>query len=278
MTAVRASDGLTLHAEAHGEGVPLVFSCGFATTCENFRPQVEPLVAAGARVVLWDYRGHGRSEAPADPAAYSLEQVVDDLGRVLDQLAEGAGDRAAGPAILAGHSLGGLVSLHLALAHPERVRGLALLGSGPGFKKPEAATRWAAQIERTAELLETRGMEALLRGRAAATTVGRQPETPAAARAARAIAAQDPRAVAAFGRRVAGPAPPVIERLGEIRAPALVLVGAEDEPYLRAADVMTARLPHARKQVIPGAGHIASLETPDAVSDALAAFVRELAA
>jgi len=272
MSAVLASDGVALHAEAHGEGIPLVLSCGFATTCENFRPQVEPLVAAGARVVLWDYRGHGRSEAPADPAAYSLEQVVDDLGRVLDQA---AGDR---PAVLAGHSLGGLVSLHLALAHPERVRGLALLGSGPGFKKPEAAARWAAQIERTAELLETRGMEALLRGRAAATTVGRHPETPAAERAARAIAAQDPKAVAAFGRRVAGPAPPVIDRLGEIRAPALVLVGAEDEPYLRAADVMTARLPHARKQVIPGAGHIASLEAPEALSEALVGFVRELAA
>ena len=58
MSEVVASDGVRLHAEAHGEGPPVVFSCALATTHENFRPQVEPLVAAGWRVVLWDYRGH----------------------------------------------------------------------------------------------------------------------------------------------------------------------------------------------------------------------------
>jgi pimeloyl-ACP methyl ester carboxylesterase len=66
---VLAGDGVRLYAEAHGPGLPLLLSCAYCTTHENFRPQVEPLVAAGARVVLWDYRGHGRSEAPADAKA-----------------------------------------------------------------------------------------------------------------------------------------------------------------------------------------------------------------
>ena len=76
MATVRASDGVALHAEAHGEGLPVLLSCALNTTHENWRPQVEPLVAAGFRAVLWDYRGHGLSEAPDDPAAYAMERVV----------------------------------------------------------------------------------------------------------------------------------------------------------------------------------------------------------
>ena len=79
MGRVASADGLSLHAEAHGSGPPILFSCPLNTTCENWRPQVTPLVAAGLRVVLWDYRGHGRSDAPADPTGYAIERVVDDL-------------------------------------------------------------------------------------------------------------------------------------------------------------------------------------------------------
>ena len=83
MARVATADGCTLHAEAHGEGPPIVFSCALATTSENWRPQVAPLVEAGMRVVLWDFRGHGRSDAPDDPALYDVHRVVEDLARVL---------------------------------------------------------------------------------------------------------------------------------------------------------------------------------------------------
>ena len=56
---VTAGDGVRLYAEAQGRGLPVVLSCAYCTTHENFRPQVEPLVRAGARVVLWAYQGHG---------------------------------------------------------------------------------------------------------------------------------------------------------------------------------------------------------------------------
>ena len=69
VSRVETADGLELHVEAHGEGIPVLFSCAFSTTHENWRPQVEPLVRAGVRVVLWDYRGHGRSDAPHDISA-----------------------------------------------------------------------------------------------------------------------------------------------------------------------------------------------------------------
>ena len=84
MTRVATADGYELHAEAHGDGAPIVISCALATTSENWRPQVAPLVDACMRVVLWDLRGHGRSDAPDDASAYTMPKVVDDLARVLD--------------------------------------------------------------------------------------------------------------------------------------------------------------------------------------------------
>lgn len=267
MARVATADGYTLHAEAHGEGVPIVLSCALATTSENWRPQVEPLVAAGLRVVLWDFRGHGRSDAPDDPGAYDVRRVVEDLARVLDWAAPGQ------PAVLAGLSFGGLASLHLALRDPARARALVLVGSGPGFKNPDAQARWEALVERTASFVLRNGMQAFASGRASATLVGLHPERPAAQAAARAIAAQTPHGIAHFARRVAGPAEPVLDRLGEIEVPTLVMVGEHDEQYLRAADVLAARMPRAERASIERAGHIVNLDEPEAFDAALLGFL-----
>jgi pimeloyl-ACP methyl ester carboxylesterase len=304
MAEVVASDGVRLNVEVHGPaeaydpvevhgpaeaydpvevhgpaeaydpvstgGHSILFSCGLCTTLENWRPQVAPLTAAGHRVILWDFRGHGRSDAPAEPAAYSMTQVVDDMGRVLDHVEP---DR---PVVLAGLSFGGLASLHYTLARPERVAGLVLAGSGPGFKKPEAQARWEAMVERTASFLETKGCQAFVESKAAVTAIGLRPELPAAQAAARAIAAQNPAGLACFARRVAGPAPSVIDDLARIQAPALVLVGEKDEAYLRAADVMADRLANARRTTLARAGHIANIEEADAFNEAVLGFLSDL--
>lgn len=268
MATVTASDGVRLYAEAHGEGIPVVLSPGYCQTHENFRPQVEPLVNAGFRVVLWDFRGHGESEAPADPAAYHMDQVVDDLARVVAWGAEGR------RAVVGGLSFGGLTALHFALADPDRVRALLLFASGPGFKKREAQAGWEAQMARVADRLERVGFEGYVSGRAAPTAIGTRPELPAAQAAGRAIEAQDPRGVALFGRRVAGPVPSVIHRLGELDRPALVLVGALDGAYLRASEVMAAKLPRAKHVVIPDAGHVVNIEAAEALNREVVAFLR----
>jgi pimeloyl-ACP methyl ester carboxylesterase len=265
---VSASDGVRIYAEAHGAGEPIVFSTGYCQTHENFRPQVDSFVAAGFRVVLWDFRGHGLSEAPASPAAYSMPQVVDDLARVLDWAAPGQ------RAVVGGLSFGGLASQHFALAYPGRVSALVLIASGPGFKNPKAQSDWEAQMSRIADRLERVGFEGYTSGRSAPNAIGLRPELPAAQAAGRAIEAQNPRGVALFGRRVAGPAPSTMERLGEIRVPALVLVGALDGAYLRAAEVMKAKLPNARFALIPGAGHCVNIEQSEAFDRAVLEFLR----
>ena len=264
---VNASDGVRLYAEAHGTGEPVVFSPGYCQTHENFRPQVAGFVAAGYRVVLWDYRGHGASDVPESPAAYSMAQVVDDLGRVLDWAAPGQ------RAVVGGLSFGGLASQHFALAHPGRVSALLLIASGPGFKNQKAQADWEAQIGRIADRLERVGFEGYTAGRSAPNAIGLRPELPAAQAAGRAIEAQSARGVALFGRRVAGPAPSTIDRLGELRVPALVLVGALDGAYLRAAEVMKAKLPNVRFALIPDAGHCVNIEQSEAFDRAVLDFL-----
>jgi pimeloyl-ACP methyl ester carboxylesterase len=250
MPFVAAADGTQLYAEAHGAGEPIVFSPGYVQTHENFRPQVEPFVAAGHRVVLWDYRGHGRSQAPEAASAYSIEHVVSDLGRVLDWAAPGQ------RAICAGLSFGGLASQHFALAHPERVSALVLIATGPGFKKPDAQAGWLAQIERIAVRLEKSGFAGYTSGPSQPLCIGLRPELPAAQRAGREIEAQA-----------------TLDRLAEIAAPTLVLVGALDAAYLRAAEVMAARIPGAKSVTIPDAGHCVNIEQADAFNRAVLGFL-----
>ena len=265
---VTASDEVRLYAEAHGDGEPIVFSPGYCQTHENFRPQVDPFVAAGFRVVLWDYRAHGLSEAPTDPGAYSMAQVIDDLSRVLEWAAPGQ------RAVVSGLSFGGLASQHYALMHPGRVSALVLIASGPGFKNPKAQADWEAQVGRIADRLEKVGFKGWASGRSAPAAIGLRPELPAAQAAGQAIEAQNAAGVALFGRHVSGPAPSTIERLAEIQVPALVLVGALDGAYQRAAEVMKAKLPNVHSALIPDAGHCVNLEQSEAFNRAVLEFLR----
>jgi pimeloyl-ACP methyl ester carboxylesterase len=267
---VETSDGIELHAEAHGEGIPILFSCAYSTTHENWRAQVEPLVAAGARVILWDYRGHGKSDGPHDPGAYTMDKLVDDLGRVLDWA---VGDE---PTVLCGLSFGGLTSLHFAAHHLERVRALVLIAAGPGFKNPEAAAKWKQRTNRTADYIETKGFEAFVNGKAGPTCIGRDPELPAARAAAAAIIAQDPVSVGFFARRIAALAPSVIDELPAIDRPALVVVGEEDPAFHQAAEVMAAKLPRATTARVEAGGHILNIEAAERFNRLVADFLQEL--
>ena len=259
------------HEPSKRAGPTVIFSCAYCTTHENWRGQVEPLLEAGFPVVLWDLRGHGDSVVPDADSAFSIEQVVADLLAVADATSPEA------PVVAAGLSFGGLASLHFMMAHPDRVAALALIASGPGFKNPEAAAGWAAQVERTAQFLEKRGFDDFVAGKAGATCIGSKPELPPAQAAAAAIRKQSVAGVARFGRRVSGPAPSAIDALGGMDVPALVLVGENDRAFSRAGEVMAAKMPQARHVVIPDAGHIVNIEQQAEFNAALLAFLREVA-
>ena len=274
MATLVTNEGNTIYFERHVPdevtGATVIFSCAYCTTHENWRGQVDPLVAAGHPVVLWDLRGHGDSPAPEGGERWSIENVVTDLYAVAEATTPDA------PFVAAGLSFGGLASLHFMKRHPERITALALVGSGPGFKNAEAAAGWAAQVERTANFLETRGFADFVNGRAGTTCIGNRPELPAAQAAAKPIIEQSVEGIARFGREISGPAPSVIDELADMNVPAVVLVGEHDKAFLRAGEVMAAKLPQAHHVAVPDAGHIVNIEQADVFNSELAKFLKEL--
>ena len=186
MPFVEASDGAKIFWQAQGSGPPLLLSNASFSTHLHWAGQLDAL-ARFARVVTWDYRGHGLSDAPEQAERYTLSQVVDDLRCVHDAAAGGE------PAFVGGLSVGGIVSLSYARAHRERVKALLLLNTGPGFKNPEALAQWESMLERAAAKMGEVGLEKYLEGsRAQAELLGLHPETEQAAEARRGILRVEP--------------------------------------------------------------------------------------
>ena len=116
-------NGYATEFEVTGAGRPVVLLHGFPDSGNLWRHQVPALSVAGYRLIVPDLRGYGHSAKPADPQAYGLLQVAQDVTAILDQLGI---DRAH----IVGHDWGGALSWVLALVHPDRVDHLAVLSSG----------------------------------------------------------------------------------------------------------------------------------------------------
>jgi pimeloyl-ACP methyl ester carboxylesterase len=244
-------DGVAIAYEVHGagsEGLPLLLSHGYAASSAMWAPNLEAL-SSDRRVVTWDMRGHGHSASPADPSRYTREDSVADMAAVLDACGI---ERAA----VAGLSLGGYLSLAFHLTHPRRVGALLLFDTGPGYKREEPRARWNAFADARADAFERDGAGAL----------GDSPET--------VPGPHDPRGLALAARGILTQRDAaVIESLASVRVPTLVLVGAEDTPFLDAADYMASRIPGATKVVVPGAGHAANIDQPCLFDDAVITFL-----
>jgi len=246
-------DGVNLYYEVHGSGPPLLLTHGYSSTSAMWQGQIAAL-SKHHQLVLWDMRGHGQSDYPDDPAAYSEALTVGDIAALLDTV-------GADTAIVGGLSLGGYMSLAFYRAHPERVRALLIIDTGPGFKKDEARDAWNKYAHETGDRFEREGLEGLkLASRERSSVVHR--DALGLARAARGMLTQ----------RDAG----VIETLPHIKVPSLVVVGADDTPFLAASDYMAAKIPGAKKTVIPAAGHAANIDQPQAFIDAVVPFLDAL--
>jgi pimeloyl-ACP methyl ester carboxylesterase len=248
-------DGVEIYYEVYGSGPTLLLTHGYSLTSAMWHGQIASL-SERHKLVLWDMRGHGQSDYPDDPAAYSETLTVADMAALLDKV-------GADSAIVGGLSLGGYMSLAFYRAHPERVRALLIIDTGPGFRKDEAREAWNKRAHDTADRFERKGLEAL-RSASGERSNASHRDASGLARAARGMLTQ----------RDAG----VIERLPDISVPSLVVVGADDAPFLAAADYMAAKIPGATKVVIPAAGHAVNIDQPQAFIDAVAPFLDDVAA
>ncbi len=253
-----ASGGVALHHEVRGEGEPVLLLHGFPLTAALWQPVVERL-GDGWRCILPDLRGMGRS--PATPAA-GMDDHADDLARLLDAMGE------TRPVVVAGMSMGGYVAFAFARRHPARVRALALVDTRAEPDTEEGARGRLA----TAERVLREGSRVVADDIVGKLFAASAPEA-LRSRWHAAMAAAPPEGVAAALRGMAA-RPDSFGTLRGLDRPVLVVAGEEDavapvEDARRMADA--ARDGHL--EVVPGAGHMAPVERPDAVADALRRFL-----
>jgi pimeloyl-ACP methyl ester carboxylesterase len=246
-------DGVNIHYEVYGSGPALLLTHGYSSTSAMWQGQIEAL-SKQHKLILWDMRGHGQSDYPDDAAAYSEALTVGDMAALLDKA-------GANSAIIGGLSLGGYMSLAFYRAHPNRVRALLIIDTGPGFKKNDARDAWNTRAYDTGDRFEREGLEVLKSLSPERSGVIHR-DASGLARAARGMLTQRDAAV--------------IETLPQIKVPVLVVVGADDTPFLAASDYMAAKIPGAQKVVIPAAGHAANIDQPQAFSDAVLSFLQGL--
>lgn len=260
MTTLRAN-GIQIHYLLEGpSGAPVVtLSHSLATHLGMWEPQVAAL-ASRYRLLRYDTRGHGSTEVTTGP--YTLEQLARDALGLLDALGI---ERTH----WLGLSMGGMIGQVLALQAPHRLRSL-LLADTTSRIPAEAKPLWEERIRAA----ETQGMEPLVE-----PTLGRwftagfrQRHPEVVARVAAMIRGTDPRGYVGCCHAIA--ALDLTDRLGAVRLPTLVIVGAEDQGTpVAAAETIHRAIAGSELRVIPSAAHLANLEQPEAFTEAVLQFL-----
>jgi len=239
-----------------GMTTTVVLLHGFAGTRLGWEFVLRALDGEPYRPLALDLRGHG---AARDARPITFEACAGDV------LAAAPPE----PFVLCGYSMGGRVALHVALAAPERVSRLVLVGATPGLETEAERAARRRSDERLADFAEDEPIEdfADLWARQRLFT-GDPPDAVAFARAD--TLRNDPRALAAALRGIGtGQQAPLWDRLGELTMPVTVMAGERDEKFVTIGRRMAAALPDAELVVVPGAGHGLSREAPQAVAAAI---------
>ena len=256
-----------------GAGTALVLVHGFTGDSTTWARLV-PWLGVERRVLGVDLVGHGRSDAPAAPEAYTMGAAV---ASARAAVREAGAERAH----WLGYSMGGRVALSLALEAPEAVASLTLVGASPGIADPAAREARRKDDEALADLIERQGLEAFVdRWMSNPLFDGQARLGPAYLAAARAQRlAGRPRALArTLAGMGTGAMAPLGARLGEVHAPVLVVAGEDDPKFRTLAGEMAARLPRATVAVVPESGHGVHVEAPEALGALVRAFLRRVEA
>ena len=229
------------------------FTClhGLVDTLEIWK-RFAPSLEARGRVTRIDQRGHGESDAP--PGPYTRAQLASDVVGVLDA-------EEIPQTILVGHSMGGIVAMETALAYPERIAGLVLIGT-----TSECRERVAAWYERIAVAGEEQGNAGL--GRA---IYGEKSTKEIAG---------DAQGIAHVTRMLKSlHSDPLTPKLGDIRCPALLAVGEKDPMGPKASEIVHAAMPAGRAELVrvPDKGHWLQLEAVDPLTASLDAWLAKFA-
>ncbi len=277
---VSARDGTALFVRSSGAGLPVVLCDGIG--CDGFvLRHLRPALESRYRVVNWHYRGHGQSQAPADPRALGIPELRSDLAAVLDAL-------GIERAVLLGYSMGVQLALDFALHQPQRVAGLVPMCGSYGHLLDtfhdgrllarafpllrEAVYRWPQVAQRlwtraaTSDLLLALGMRVEVEWR----LIGPEDLKPYVEHLGHMDAGLFIRMLDQVRHHTVEP------RLHEINAPTLVIAGEKDTfTPVWLSRRMARHIPGAEILVVPFGTHAAPLEMPELITLRLQKFLAE---
>lgn len=260
-------NGGKLYYESAGEGRTLVL--GHAGLCDHRQWDSQwDAFAHEFRVIRYDLRGYGESDPVTTPVSRraDLKALFDALG--LEQAA------------VLGCSISGGIAVDFTLDNPDRVWALIPFSATPsGFQFQGQPPKLMGELS---EAMQAGNVDSALEVANHIWLSGPQREVSALDPAlVELVTDMDRRPIAegvAFRndmKPVDPLTPPAIDRLGEIKAPTLVMAGALDDAELvRAADVMASGIPGAAKYIMPHGAHLANMEQPDEFNRAVLEFLR----
>jgi len=274
---VRAPDGEKIWYGTTGQGPAVVLCDGLA--CDGFIwPYLMDRLADRYRLIRWHYRGHGESAPPSNPDSYDIPEIARDLRRILDHL-------DADAPVIAGHSMGVQVLLQFALDNPGVARGLITLCGSFGrpldtLKDTDFAHRVLPYLERLVTMAPntTQTLWKTVLPTRLTNLVATATETNPSMMGARDmlpylehVAKMDLQIFLKLVRNAAEHT--TLEGLPDIDVPTLIVAGRGDTVTpLHRSEQMHELMPNSELLVVDDATHVAPLEAPDEIGDAVEAF------
>jgi 3-oxoadipate enol-lactonase len=257
------TNGIEINYEIEGSGPWLTMSHSLACDLHMWDPQMAVLTGK-FKVLRFDTRGHGQSSAPA--GEYTLEQLADDVKGLLDSL----GIRQTH---WVGLSMGGMIGQAFALKYPGVFQSMVLADT-ISRRPPDAAKMWGDRIQTARE----KGMDALVESTLARwfTEPYRNSRKDVMQRIGDGIRATPVNGFAGCCQAIAKV--DYLDRLKEIKCPALVMVGEHDHGTPpEAARVIAQNLPGAELRIIPSAAHLSNVEQTQVFNEAMLGFLGRVA-
>jgi pimeloyl-ACP methyl ester carboxylesterase len=257
MPKVRVND-IDLYYEAGGQGEPLLFIHGLGSSCRDWREQLL-FFSTSYHVVVYDVRGHGRSDKPAGP--YSVPQFASDAAGLLRLL-------EIESAHIIGISMGGMIAFELAASYPQMVRSMVIVNTGP-----EMVPR---TFQERMMILNRKLMVRLLNMRQIGEVLSRRifpnPEHESLRwQFVERWAENDPRAYRRAMNGLIGWS--VADKLGDIECPTLVVAADQDYTPVEVKREYVAKMPRAELVVIQDSHHATPVEHPEQFNAVVAAFL-----
>jgi pimeloyl-ACP methyl ester carboxylesterase len=249
-----ARNGIAIHYRVEGDGLPLILQHGFLESSERwYELGYVDALKAKYRLILPDTRGHGESDKPRDPEAYTAEQFAADIVAVID-------DTGLEKVFFWGYSQGGVITLATAKFAPERLAGLVIGGAAA------AGTSFPSEPGKGDPLIEAlrRGPDEVTKGYGEWLTPGNEKR----------LRANDATAlIACREQRLVMPA--YSDIIGKIAVPTLMYAGDAD-PIHEPARQTASQIPGARFISLPGLGHIAGVAQADLILPQVREFLEEV--